>query len=211
MEIIWYGHSCFRLRDKNITVITDPYAKTIGLTLPKMRADVVTVSHDEPAHNCVENVKGEPIVLDGPGEYEIKGVFITGIASGDGKKQAAGQENTIFVFEMEDLNVCHLGDIAHIPAQEQIESLGDVHVLLIPVGGANSLTASQAAEVISLLEPRIVVPMHYSIPELAIKLDPVSKLFKEMGLKEPPPQESLKVTAGALPEETQVVLLEYKQ
>jgi L-ascorbate metabolism protein UlaG (beta-lactamase superfamily) len=210
MEIVWYGHSCFRLKDKNITVITDPYEKSLGLTLPKMRADVVTVSHDEPGHNCVQNVKGEPVVLTGPGEYEIKGVFITGISGGILRKEA-GQENTIFVFEMEDLNICHLGDIDHIPGQEQIESLGDVHVLLIPVGGANSLTASQAAEVISLLEPRIVVPMHYGIPELQIKLDPVSKLFKEMGLKEPPAQESLKVTASALPEETQVVLLEYKQ
>ena len=211
MEIIWYGHSCFRLRDKNVTVITDPYEKNLGLSLPKMRADVVTVSHDHPGHNCTQNIKGEPIILNGAGEYEIKGIFITGIASSDTKKQDIGKENTIFVFEMEDLNICHLGDIDHIPGQEQIEALGDVHVLLTPVGGSNSLTASQAAEIISLLEPRIVVPMHYGIPELQIKLDPVSKLFKEMGLKEPQPQEGLKITVSTLPEETQVILLEYKQ
>jgi L-ascorbate metabolism protein UlaG (beta-lactamase superfamily) len=211
MEIIWYGHSCFRLRDKNVTVVTDPYEKSPGLILPKLRADVVTISHDHPGHNCIEDVKGEPIVLSCPGEYEIKGIFITGIASVDTRRQDFQRENTIFVFEMEDLNICHLGDIGHIPGQEQVEALGDVHVLLTPVGGANSLTASQAAEIISLLEPRVVVPMHYGIPELQTGLDPVSKLFKEMGLKEPPPQDSLRITTGTLPEETQVVLLEYKQ
>jgi len=210
MEIIWYGHSCFRLRDKNVTVITDPYEKSLGLSLPKMRADVITISHDHPGHNCIQNVKGEPIVLSSPGEYEMKGVFITGIASG-GDKQDIGRENTIFVFEMENLNICHLGDIDHIPGQEQVEALGDVHVLLTPVGGSNSLTASQAAEIISLLEPRVVIPMHYGIPELQIELDPVSKLFKEMGLKEPQPQDNLKITVSTLPEETQVILLEYKQ
>jgi L-ascorbate metabolism protein UlaG (beta-lactamase superfamily) len=211
MEIIWYGHACFRLRDKSITVITDPYEKSLGLSLPKTRADVVTVSHDHPGHNCISNVKGDPIVLARPGEYEIKGVFITGIASSNDKVPEAHKENTIFVFEMEGLNVCHLGDLDLIPKQEQIEALGDVHVLLIPVGGSNSLSAPQAAEVISLLEPRLVVPMHYAVPELQIELDPVNKLFKEMGLREPTPESSLKVTSSSLPEETQVVLLDYKQ
>jgi len=211
MDITWYGHSCFRLRDRSVTIVTDPYEKNIGLTLPRLKADVVTVSHNQAAHNCVEAVKGEPIVLDGPGEYEIKGVFITGTGSQHGKIEDPQTQNTIFVFEIETLNVCHLGDLNHIPSQEQIEALGDVHILLVPVGGSNSLSASQAAELISLLEPRIVIPMHYAVPELTITLDPVSKLFKEMGLREPTPEDMLKATPASLPEETQVVLLAYKQ
>ena len=211
MEIIWYGHSCFRLRDKNIVIVTDPYEKSLGLSLPRIRADVVTVSHDHPGHNCIKNVKGSPIILSGPGEYEIKGSFITGIASGNEKERELYHENFIFVFEMGGLNVCHLGDLDHIPTREQIEALGGIQILLIPVGGSNSLSASQAAEVISLLEPHLVIPMHYAVPELQIKLDPVSKLFKEMGLREPAPETSLKVTASSLPEEPQVILLEYKR
>lgn len=211
MEINWYGHSCFRLRDKEITIVTDPYDKSLGLSLPKLKADVVTISHDHPDHSCSQIVKGEPVVLSGPGEYEIKGVFITGTASADGKKHGQYRDNTIFVFEIDGLNVCHVGDLDHVPEQEQIEALGDVHVLLVPVGGGKTLNASQAAEVIRLLEPRIVIPMHYALPELTIELDSVSKFFKEMGLREPTPEPSFKATASALPEETQVVLLEYRQ
>jgi L-ascorbate metabolism protein UlaG (beta-lactamase superfamily) len=210
MEISWYGHSCFRLRDKEIVVMTDPYDKALGLPVTRVRADVVTVSHDHPDHNAIASTKGEPVVLDSPGEYEIKGIFITGTSSTAGEKRPLELENTIFVFEMDGLNICHLGDLDHVPVQEQIEALGDVHVLLIPVGGSTTLNASQAAEVIRLLEPRIVIPMHYALPEMALKLDPVSKFFKEMGLREPTPENLLKVTGNALPEETQVVLLDYK-
>lgn len=211
MEINWYGHSSFRLRDRDIAIVTDPYDKTLGLTLPRVRADLITISHEHPDHNCIKQVKGEPVVLSGPGEYEIKGIFITGIASASPKKAAEGGDNTIFVFEFDGVTVCHLGDLDHVPAQEQIEALGDVHVLLVPVGGGNTIGAAQAGEVISLLEPRIVVPMHYALPELQVKLDPVSKFFKEMGLREPAPAPSLKVTGSNLPDETQVVVLEYKQ
>ena len=211
MEINWYGHSSFRLRDKEIVIVTDPYDKTLGLSLPRVRADLITISHEHSDHNCIKQVKGEPIVLSGPGEYEIKGIFITGITSSAHPRAALGAGNTIFVFEFGNLTVCHLGDLDHVPGQEQIEALGDVHVLLIPVGGGNTINATQAAEVISLLEPRIVVPMHYAIPELQLKLDPVSKFFKEMGLREPAPEAGLKITSGNLPEETQVVVLEYKQ
>ncbi len=210
MEISWYGHSCFRLRDKDIVIVTDPYDKGLGLSAPRLRADVVTVSHDHPDHNATQTVKGEPVVLTSPGEYEIKGIFITGASSNGGEKRPLEQENTIFVFDLDGLTVCHLGDLDHVPVQEQIEALGDVHILLIPVGGVTTLNASQAAEVIRLLEPRIVVPMHYSLPEMALKLDPVSKFFKEMGLREPAPESILKVTSSALPDETQVVLLDYK-
>lgn len=212
MEITWYGHACFRLRDKGATVVTDPYDQSIGYTLPKVRADIVTVSHNHADHNYVSGIKGSPKVVDGPGEYEIKGVFITGIATfHDRKKGAQRGRNAVFLFEFDGLTVCHLGDLGHVPTQAQVEVLSDVDILLIPVGGVSTIGATQAAEVISLLEPKIVIPMHYKTKALTIKLASVNRFLQEMGLKKLAAQESLKVTASTLPDETQIVLLDYKQ
>lgn len=212
MEITWYGQSCFRLRDRLATMITDPYDKSIGYILPRMRADIVTVSHGHPDHNYVRGVKGEPKIMDGPGEYEVRGVFITGIPTfHDRKKGASRGRNTVFLFDFEGLTVCHLGDLGHVPTRSQVEALSDIDVLLIPVGSVSTINAAQAAEVISLLEPRLVIPMHYKTRVLKVKLDPVSKFLKEMGLSKLATHESLKVTKSTLPEETQVLLLDYKQ
>ena len=212
MEITWYGHACFRLRDKGATVVTDPYDQSIGYTLPKVRADIVTVSHNHADHNYVSGIKGSPKVVDGPGEYEIKGVFITGIATfHDRKKGAQRGRNAVFLFEFDGLTVCHLGDLGHVPTQAQVEVLSDVDILLIPVGGVSTIGATQAAEVISLLEPKIVIPMHYKTKALTIKLASVNRFLQEMGLKKLAAQESLKVAESSLPDETQIVLLDYKQ
>lgn len=212
MEITWYGQSCFRLRDRLATVITDPYDKGIGYTLPRVRADIVTVSHDHPDHNYVKGVKGQPKIIVAPGEYEIRGVFITGIPTfHDRKKGASRGRNTVFLFDFEGLTVCHLGDLGHVPTQSQVEALSDIDVLLIPVGSVSTINAAQAAEVVSLLEPRLVIPMHYKTKALEVKLDSVSKFLKEMGLSKLATQESLKVTKSSLPDETQVMLLDYKQ
>lgn len=213
MEITWYGYACFRLRSRGSTVITDPYDKAIGYTLPPLRADIVTVSHDHHNHNCVKRVKGDPKIINGPGEYEIKGIFITGISTfHDQKRGRVRGLNTVYLFEFDELTVCHLGDLGHVPTQSQVEELSDIDVLLIPVGAVHTINAAQAAEVISLLEPRIVIPMHYKTEGLKVeKLAPVSKFLKEMGLKKQTPQESLKVTKSNLPEETRVVVLDYKR
>lgn len=215
VEITWLGHSCFRLRDRAATVVTDPYGKDMGLILPRVRADIVTVSHDADDHNFIRGVKGDFQVLSGPGEYEVSAVFVTGLelrGERKAKKDAMLQpRNTVFLFEFDDLTVCHLGDLEIVPTQAQVEeALGEVDVLLIPVGGGESLNASQASEVVSLLEPHIVIPMHYRVPGVESKLDPANKFLKEMGLDKVPPQEALKVSRGGLPEETQVVLLELK-
>ena len=209
MEIVWYGHACFRLRDRTITIVTDPYDKSIGYSLPRIRADVVTISHSHADHNYVEGIKGDPKIIDGPGEYEVRGVFITGIPTfHDAKEGTERGKNTAFLFEFDDLTICHLGDLGHVPTQAQIEVLSEADVLLIPVGAVYTINAAQAAEIVSLLEPRLVIPMHYKTPALAIKLDGVHKFLKEMGLKQLAPQDSLKVTKNTLPEETQVVLLQ---
>ena len=216
MEITWLGHSCFRLRDRAATAVTDPYGKGLGLTLPRVRTDVVTISHDSDNHNYAKGVKGDFKVIDRPGEYEVSSVFITGLElRGERRKRTkTAQEerrNTVFLFEFEDLAVCHLGDLDLVPSQAQVEeALDAVDVLLIPVGGGSSLNAAQAAEVVSLLEPRVVIPMHYRLKGLRIKLDPVDKFLREMGLDAIAPQESLKVSRSGLPEETQVILLEFK-
>ena len=212
MEITWYGHSCFRLRGKEATVVTDPYGPDYGYTLPRIRADIVTISHHHHDHDYAQGIKGNPKFIEGPGEYEIQGVFITGIPTFHDRKRGRERgSNTVFLFDIDDLRVCHLGDLGHALDQSQVEALGDIDVLLIPVGGGPTINAAQAAEVVSLLEPKIVIPMHYKTKVLTFKLDPVSRFLKEMGVEELAPQESLKVTKGSLPEETQVVALQYKQ
>jgi L-ascorbate metabolism protein UlaG (beta-lactamase superfamily) len=213
VDIDWFGQSCIRIREANVTAVTDPYDKSIGYTLPRLRADIVTVSHPAPGHSAAAAVKGEPKVLSRPGEYEIKGVFITGIQTwrGAGAHGEPKEENTVFVFEFGELTVCHLGDLSQVLSQAQVEALPDIHVLLVPVGGGGALDADKAAEVVSLLEPSLVIPMHYSTPLVSLKLDPLSKFLKEMGATEQTPQETLRVSRSQLPDETQVVVLECKQ
>ena len=212
MEIIWYGHACFRLKDRNATIITDPYDKSLGLTLPRLKADIITISHNSAHHNYTEAVKSDFKVVDGPGEYEIKDVFITGIHLIQPQKQNMPRKrNNLFVFYMDDISICHLGDLSHIPTQNQVEDMGNIDVLMVPVGGQQALNAAQAAEVISLIEPYIVIPMHYQLPGLTVNLDPVEKFLKEMGITTPTTESALKLTQSGLPEETQIVLLEPKQ
>ncbi len=159
MEINWYGHACFRLKDRNLTIICDPYDKSIGLPLPRLKADIVTISHDAPGHSYIEAVKDARKVFSGPGEYEVEGVFITGIATTHGKNSSgAADPNTVFIFEFPEMTVAHLGDLGHVLTESQVEAMPNIDVLLIPVGGRYTLDAAMAAEVIGIVEPRIVIP-----------------------------------------------------
>ena len=214
MEIVWYGHSCFRITERNMaTVVTDPFDHhNIGYEPLKLKGDIVTVSHDSPSHNNLAAVKGEAFAITGPGEYEIGGVFITGLQTNvHGKKAENELRNTMYVFDYNGLTVAHLGDINRIPTQTEVESLGSVHIALVPVGGGSSLNASKAAEMISLLEPNIVIPMHYGIPGTNTHLEPLGKFLKEMGLNETETLPSLKITGTSnLPEETRVYVLAHQ-
>lgn len=214
MEITWYGHSCFRLMERGMAaVVTDPYDDSIGYPALKLKADIVTVSHEAPGHSYTEGVKGEKRIITGPGEYEIGGVFVTGIATGASRKKTddpTHRANTLYLLDFDGLTVCHLGDLNHVPTQAQIEALGSVDVALVPVGGGGGLSAAQAAEVISLIEPSIVIPMHYQAEPVQLALEPVSKFLKEMGLTTVRTEPSLKVTKSSLPDETHVILLEAK-
>lgn len=214
MDITWYGLSCFRIRESGVTVVCDPYDKSIGLALPKLRADIVTVSHSRPGHSAADRIAGEPKVLTGPGEFEVKNVFMTGLATYH-RRQAdkALERNVAYFFEFGDLTVGHLGDIGEIPAQSEIEELniGEVDVLFVPVGGGETLDPTRAVEIVGMLEPRLVIPMHYRhnglAEDLAQRLEPIDKFLKEFGAATLEPIDILKVTKSSLPEETQVMLL----
>jgi L-ascorbate metabolism protein UlaG (beta-lactamase superfamily) len=175
----------------------------------KLRGDIVTMSDDTPAHNHVKAVKGKRRVIHRPGEFEIGGVFIIGIlmTPKDGKKKKA-QANMIYVFDFNRLTVAHLGNLSYIPSQAEIENLGAVDIALVPVGGGKALTPSQAAEVISLIEPSIVVPMYYKTNKEGPKLGTVARFLSEMGTAKLDPLPSLKIGKGGLSSETQVVVLE---
>ena len=214
MEITWYGHSCFRLTERNYaTVVTDPFDhKAVGYDALKLKADIVTVSHDAPGHNNMDAVKGSEHIIDGAGEFEIGGVFITAVqTAGGGKKTKDKSRNTLYVFDYEGITVAHLGDLQEVPTQSEVEALGTVNVLLLPVGGGNSLNAAKAAEVVSTIEPNIVIPMHYATEGAKVKLEPLSKFLKEMGLGKVESLPSLKATRSSLPQETKVVVLDYQQ
>ena len=217
MEITWYGHSCFRLTERSYaTVVTDPFdSKTVGYSPLKLKADIVTVSHDAPGHSNIDVVKGSSHVIDGAGEFEIGGVFITGVATNAGSTKKKGKDtssrNTVYVFDYDGITVAHLGDLTQVPTQSEIESLGTINVALVPVGGGGGLNAAKAAEVISLIEPNIVVPMHYATPATKVSLDSLNKFIKEMGLSKPEVQPSLKVSRSGLPDETKVFVLEYQK
>ncbi|MDQ6661019.1 MAG: MBL fold metallo-hydrolase [Chloroflexota bacterium] len=214
MDISWLGHACFQLRGKHVTLITDPFSPQLGYSPGKLSAHIVTISHNDPGHNYVQGVAGDPYVVRGPGEYEVSDVLITGVAAYHDNKQ--GQErgrNTIYMIHMDDLTICHLGDVGHILQEKQVEEVADADILLIPIGGHHTINATQAAEVISQIEPRIVIPMHYRTPAVEGKrdeLDPLDKFCREMGVENSSPQPKLSVTRNNLPIEMQVVILAHR-
>jgi len=211
MEITWYGHSCFRIVERSVaSIVTDPYNEQIGYMPLRLKADIITISHDAPGHNAVDGAKGAGHILTRPGEYEIGGVFIAGVAMFDPATEVRSGPNVVYTFDFNGLTVCHLGDLDVVPNQSQIESLGPIDVLLTPVGGGGALTSSQAIEVISLIEPGIVVPMHYKTPATSLNLDPLDKFLKEMGIAAVETLDSLKVTSSGAEEETRVVVLKYE-
>lgn len=210
MEIVWLGHSCFRIRGREATIVTDPFDKSLGYPVKKVTANIVTVSHEHPHHSFAEGVAGDPKVVSRPGEYEIHNVFINGIAT---SHDAAGGEergrNTVFLLQIEDVSICHLGDLGHVPTAEQVEQMSDADILMVPVGGGPTIGAQAAVEIISLIQPRVVMPMHYKTDVVTMDLEPPDRFLKEMGVKEPLVQPKLTVSKSSLPIDTSVVMLDY--
>jgi L-ascorbate metabolism protein UlaG (beta-lactamase superfamily) len=208
VDITWLGHSCFRIKGNQAIVITDPFPPDLGYSLGKQTANIVTVSHQHPSHSFVQGINGEPRQVMGPGEYEISGVLILGIATfHDAVKGQARGKNTVYLLEMDGLAVCHLGDLGHVLNDDQVEEIGNVDVLMLPVGGVSTINAAMAAEVIRQLEPKAVIPMHFKTPSIKRELDPVDDFFKEMGIGKVEPRPRLTVSKSNLPLSTQVFLL----
>ena len=210
MEISWLGHACFRIRGTQATVITDPYYPDVGYSLGKPKASVVTVSHQHPGHSYAQGVSGDPKLITGPGEYEIGGVLVIGLATfhdAEGGRQRG--KNTVYLMEIDEVSLCHLGDLGHMLTAEQMEELGNVDILLVPVGGVSTIGAPVAAELVRQLEPKAVIPMHYQTEALSRELDPMERFLKEMGGEQVTPQPKVSFNRSNLPLSTQVYLLGY--
>ena len=210
MDINWLGHSCFRIKGRNAAIVTDPYPPDLGYSLGKPSADIVTVSHPHPGHSYTRGVSGDPRLVRGPGEYEISGVLIIGVATfHDNDKGAKRGKNTVYLMDIDGVSVCHLGDLGHVLTADQVEQIEEADVLLLPVGGVSTINAAVAAEVVRQLEPKVVVPMHYRTDTLNKGLATVDSFLKEMGLKETTSQPKLTLTRTTLPLTTQVVVLDH--
>ena len=210
------GQSCFRIKGKYTTIITDPFSADIGYSLGKQKADIVTISHQHSDHNNTTAIDGNPKAVTGPGEYEIIGsneidaVIILGIATfhdNDGGQKLG--KNTVYLMELDELSICHLGDLGHILTDEQVEELGDIDVLMVPVGGRTTLDAQAAAELVRKLEPKAVIPMHYQTEASVMELDHVDRFLKEIGVNGIEPQQKLLLSKSNLPQNMQVFLLQY--
>ena len=217
MEISYLGHSCFRIRGREASILTDPFAPSYGLSMGRPTAAVVTVSHHDPNHEFAQGVSGEYRLITGPGEYEIADVLINGVQTyrnmgTTSDSESTPKPNTAYVFEVDDLRVCHLGDLAQRLNDEQIEDLGTINVLMVPVGGHGTIGPNVASDVVSKLEPSVVLPMRYRIEKTQDEgLELVDRFVREMGVKEWAPVPKLGVTKSSLPSEIQVVVMEPKK
>ncbi len=215
MHIIWKGQSCFQIltaqqKGEQLSIVIDPFDEAIGLKPQSLSANILLVTHQHHDHNNVKIIKNSPFLIDNPGEYEIKDIFIKGIpAFHDDVRGKEKGRITIYAVETEDLRLCHLGDLGQKElTPDQLEEIGDIDILMIPVGGVYTINGIQAAKIISQIEPRIVIPMHYQIPKLKLRLDGVDKFLKTMGIKSIESQAKLLIKKKDLPaEEIKVVVL----
>jgi L-ascorbate metabolism protein UlaG (beta-lactamase superfamily) len=211
MEIQFLGQASFRLKGRTTSVVTDPFdPEFVGLKLPKLEADIVTISHDHGDHNNSDSVEGAPFIITGPGEYEIKGTSVVGVKSWHDDKGGADRgANTLYNITIDGINVAHLGDLGQKElTQNQVEQLGTVDILLLPVGSVYTIDASVAAKITAQLEPKVIIPMHYLLDGLKLQLDPVDKFLAEMGQEQTVREPKLTITADRLPEEPKVIVLE---
>ena len=210
MTISWYGQSCFRIETKDLSILFDPFSKDVGLKPPRPRDSIILVTHEHYDHNNVTGVGPETFVVRGPGEYEKAGVYIEGFNSfHDNVGGAERGLNAIYVVRMEDIRLCHLGDLGQDKlTDEQIGAIGDIDILFVPVGGVYTIDGIRAAEIVKEIEPKIIIPMHYKIPGLNTNLDGPQRFLKEIGLK-PEEVETYKVSKKTLPAE-EIKLIMFK-
>jgi len=217
MKIIWHGQSLFEIittpkQNDEIKIVIDPFDESLGIKVPKLAAHLLLVSHGHYDHSNIKAVSGEPFLIEGPGEYEVKGVYIKGIPAFH--DNSLGKERgriTIFTIETEEIKICHLSDFGQKElTEEQLEEIGEVNILMIPVGGVYTIGSKEAAVIINQIEPQIVLPMHYRIPKLKEKLEELDKFLKVMGVKnhERLDKLSIKKRDLAVEGETKIIVLE---
>jgi len=210
MDITWLGHSCFLIKGKDKAIITDPYHPDFGYRLGEPAADIVTVSHFHAGHNYIAGVTNEPNRIQSPGEYEIGGTFVTGVATfHDDRKGSLRGRNTIYIVEMDGITLCHLGDLGHPLNPSLIEEIGDIDILFLPVGEVSTMSIDTAAEIVRQLEPHIVIPMHYRTEAFTGDLSPVDKFLDKMRIRDLEARPKLSITSSSLPSSTQTILLNY--
>jgi L-ascorbate metabolism protein UlaG (beta-lactamase superfamily) len=210
MDIYFYGQAMFKLKGKTATVFVDPYKEEFtGLKLPKdLSASVAISTHDHDDHNNLDQITEAVLKITGPGEYEVGGVSITGVSTYHDKEKGAQRgRNTVYNISVDGLNIVHLGDLGHTLSESEIEEIGATDILLVPVGSVYTIDAKTASDVVSQLEPKIVIPMHYLLPGLKFELEPVENFLKEMGFDSVEAQPKLSITKDKLPDELQVVVL----
>ena len=213
MDIIWHGQAAFTIKGKNATVVIDPFDPKIGLPWNKQTADILLITHGHDDHHYDQGVDAG-FSAEGPGEYEVKEVAITGTRLyHDNQKGAERGKITAFTLTIDGVTVCHLGDVGHDLSGDQTEELSNCNILMIPVGGVYTIDGQAAAKMVSQLEPNIVIPMHYQIPGLSLgnELTGVEPFMKAIGQEEWHAQPMLKVTKDSLPSEMQIVVLDPKK
>lgn len=212
MKIKWFGHACFGLTSQDgIRLVTDPFDGSIGYEVPRTEADIVTVSHDHYDHNYVEALVGEPIVVKTTEKRSIKGIQIYGVETFHDKERGEKRGgNIVFVFEIDGIQVCHLGDLGHVLTKEQVSKIGPVDILMIPVGGTFTINACEALEVVSQLKPKLIIPMHFKTPDVNLPIDGVEKFLEKSMGGEKLEKNFIEITADELTDEPKTIVLDYK-
>jgi L-ascorbate metabolism protein UlaG (beta-lactamase superfamily) len=208
MEITWYGRACFRLRGREATVICDPCPPSTGFVAGKHDVDLLTISHDHADHAYTRSITAG-LTLRRPGEYEHRGILVTAVRTfHDGERGAARGDNIVFAAEIDGIHVCHLGDLGHLLTEEQLLELGPIDVLLVPAGGQTTISPAEAAEVVSQVGPKIVIPMHFAVDGVSTDLGDPGTFLHEMGVGEAVRQPKAVITPSNVPDEAQVILLD---
>ncbi|MDP2910644.1 MAG: MBL fold metallo-hydrolase [bacterium] len=216
MNINWRGQSCFQItssqnKNNQVSIVIDPYDDSIGLKAPKLQADVLLISHDHRDHNNTKAVSGNPLIINGPGEYDVKETIINGIPGFHDNSQGSERGTiTIYTIETEEIKLCHLSDLGQKElTSEQLDRIGDIDILMIPIGGTYTINSAEAIKIMAQIEPKIIIPMHYKIPKLNVKLDEADIFLKALGIKnlEPLPKLSIK-KKDISTEEAKIIILE---
>lgn len=207
-DIRWFGHNCIRIRAREATVMMDPVGKGTGYSMTKQTADIVTLSHQHDGHTNTGQIKPDFVVLDGPGEYELHGVFVYGYRTyHDRTKGAEHGYNTVFSVRMDGIRFTHLGDLGQMPGDDVLEELEGTDVLFVPAGGGPVLPPTEMAELVGVISPKLVIPMQFQTTNGDKERGDVAEFARHLSLPLPEAEEKLVLKSSDLPEKMGIVVL----